>query len=90
MKRPRGNPTWGKSEGLNLPVIPSQWELELKHLRIADPDTIADERERGAVWEQIFRSVRLKQFARQNCNGKYVPEKLLDPMGLAVDIAYSW
>ena len=68
----RGNPNWGRPSGYIFPVEPSRWEVLLKSLRIEEEDR-----------ERLRRSVKVRQFVHKNFHSHYVPEWLLEDMGLS-------
>ena len=72
MARQRGNPNWGKADQ-NGPVVilPSSFELIVKEFNLTP--------------EQYLSSVRLREWARQNKNSKFVPEMLLKEWGFDVE-----
>jgi hypothetical protein len=72
MAKHRGNPNWGKSEGLRpLVVTANSFEQIVKEFRLT-PD-------------QYIHSDRLREWARCNKNSKYIPERLLEAWGFDVD-----
>ena len=68
----RGNPNWGKPVPVG-PVIPtvSSFEEAVKELKL-QPD-------------QYLHSTRLREWARQNKNSKFIPESLLQAWGFETD-----
>ena len=74
MKRKRGNPNWGKESCVNMGVVPTRWDVLRESLKIAEDDR-----------ERMLRSMKLRQFAISNCNGRYIPPWYLDAMGLTVN-----
>jgi hypothetical protein len=70
MAKRRGNPNWGKPDGgLSTPIITTtSFEEIVKTLHLA-PD-------------QYVASAKLKEWARQNCKQRYIPEALLKAWNL--------
>ena len=69
--RKRGNPNWGQSMPLGRPALATQFEIEVRHLRLT-PDT-------------YFRSATLHSWCEENRNRYYIPEWLLEAWGMSVD-----
>lgn len=72
MAKRRGNPNWGKPEPIG-PVIASISEFE----RVVLEFNLAP--------DQYVRSTRLRDWARQNKNSKYIPEPLLEAWGFEIE-----
>lgn len=72
MKR-RGNPNWMKALPVEAYIKPTGYEMLLKKLRIEPKEH-----------DRILRSIAVREYARKFCNTRYVPEWLLDAMGLIV------
>jgi len=69
MVKRRGNPNWGKSEGVVAPFVvsPTSFERAVEAFNLT-PD-------------QFIQSAELREWARRNKDAKYVPEKLLEAWG---------
>ena len=69
MAKRRGNPNWGKPEPIG-PVVPTvtSFEQVVKEFKLT-PD-------------QYVRLTRLREWARRNRNSKYIPEALLEALGI--------
>jgi hypothetical protein len=73
MAKRRGNPNWGKPEPLGKPeVTVTAFEQVIQ--------------EWGLTPDQILDSRRLRDWAKQHKNQKYIPEELLEAWGLDVNI----
>jgi len=72
MTKRRGNPNWGKPEPPG-PVTPTIIEFE-QVVRQLKPQP-----------EQYIRSIRLREWASQNKNSKYIPEHLLEAWGFDIE-----
>lgn len=72
MARQRGNPNWGKRDQSGpVVIVPSTFELVVKEFNLTP--------------EQYLSSVRLREWARQNRNSKFIPEVLLKDWGFDVE-----
>ena len=74
MRRPRGNPNWGRYP-LPIPATATEFEIIVRQLRLV-PGTYASSRE-------------LKIWCMRNRNRCYVPEWLLQEWGMTVEIGYG-
>lgn len=74
VRRKPGNPNWGKPS-FPGPVLPTEFELQVKHLRLT-ADTY------------VF-SPELRRWCQQNWNRFYVPEWLLEEWGIIVDLNFG-
>jgi len=72
--RRRGNPNWGKP-ALPIPAGPTEFEMQVKKLGLTKR-TYAD-------------SAQLRIWCENNRNRCYVPEWLLDALGITVDPNFS-
>jgi len=68
--RKRGNPNWGRPIP-PAPAIATEFELQVRHLRLA-PEAYASSRE-------------LRIWCQENRNRFYIPEWLLEEWHIAVD-----
>lgn len=73
-KKRRGNPTWGQM-GKPLPIIESQFDKLVRQLELQPSEFDHDP--------------TLVAWVRKNCHKRYVPEWLLDELGLTVDVQLS-
>lgn len=70
MAKRRGNPNWGKPE---IAVVPTITEFQrVTHDFKLTPD-------------QYIHSSRLREWARQNKNSKFIPEPLLEAWGFEIE-----
>jgi hypothetical protein len=70
MAKRRGNPNWGKPE---ITVTPTITEFQrVTHEFKLQP-------------EQYVRSTRLREWALQNKNSKFIPEPLLEAWGFEIE-----
>jgi hypothetical protein len=71
--RKRGNPNWGRSSPLPYaPALPTEFEMQVRHLRLARDGYIYSE--------------ELRAWCERNCNRRYVPEWLLAEWDIRVDV----
>jgi hypothetical protein len=68
--RRRGNPNWGRFVP-PAPVVPTEFELQVRHLRLAR--------------ETYVYSAELRRWCKENRNRFYIPEWLLDEWHITVD-----
>jgi len=73
-RKRRGNPNWGKKIELAVPAEPTEYERMLAEFNLA-----------GADEETIARSTRARVWVKTHCRRRYIPESLLELMGLEVD-----
>jgi hypothetical protein len=70
IRRERGNPNWGQRMP-PLPVLATEFELQVRHLRLTR--------------EEYVCSAELRRWCWQNRNRVYIPEWLLDKWHITVD-----
>ena len=75
MRRPRGNPNWGRP-ALPTPAMATEFEIMVRHLHL--------------IPETYVSSVELKRWCMRNRNRFYVPEWLLKEWGIAVELGYGF
>jgi hypothetical protein len=63
----------------------TQWERLLKALGIAEDEAVAVLSIRGDL-----RGEKLRRFARKRCRRRYVPEPVLELLGLSETVDRSW
>ena len=73
-RRRPGNPNWGKP-ALPIPAGPTEFDMQVKKLGLTK-QTYAD-------------SAQLRNWCENNRNRFYVPEWLLDALGITVDPNFS-
>jgi hypothetical protein len=72
MAKRRGNPNWGKPDpiGSQIPTVTAFEQVVCEFKLLPD---------------QYIRSNRLREWARQNKNSKFVPEALLEAWGFEIE-----
>ncbi|HYA22635.1 MAG TPA: hypothetical protein VEF05_00655 [Terriglobales bacterium] len=75
MARKRGNPNWGKPGPVSVPYIVTEFETEVRQLKLQRQD--------------YERSAQLRHWCERNRNRVYVPEWLLDAWKMTVDVHYN-
>ena len=73
-KRKRGNPNWGRPIPPML-ALPTQFEMRVRQLRLTKA-TYTSSRE-------------LRAWCEQNRNRVYIPEWLLEELGITVDLNFG-
>jgi hypothetical protein len=73
--RKRGNPNWGSGAMARLPILPTEFEMQVRQLRLTP--------------EQYVISSELRTWCDKNRNHCYIPEWLLDEWGFRVDADFS-
>jgi hypothetical protein len=73
-RRRRGNPNWGRS-ALPIPAGPTEFDMQVKKL--------------GLTMQTYADSAQLRSWCENNKNRFYVPEWLLDSLGIVVDPNFS-
>jgi hypothetical protein len=79
MAKRRGNPNWGKPSLVAYTFEKTAFEALLI--------------EQGLTEDQpnsIIFNTKIKEWARKNCNHKYIPEIYLDAWGFCVDTKLAW
>lgn len=72
INRRRGNPKWCQLASLHVPVLPTEFEVQVKSFRLGN--------------EQYVSSTALKLWCQHNRNRVYVPEWLLKEWGMQFSI----
>ena len=73
--RRHGNPNWGQPMPPGRPVLATQFEVQVRQLRLT-PDA-------------YLYSAELRQWCKENRNHCYIPEWLLDAWEISVDVSFS-
>ena len=74
-RRKRGNPNWGNSTIKVRPNMPTEFELQVEHLRLTP--------------EMYVYSRELRTWCERNRDRVYIPEWLLDEWNMTVDANLS-
>jgi hypothetical protein len=71
----RGNPNWGKPAQPHLPAGPTEFDMQVRRLRLARAQYVA--------------SAELRRWCERHRNHYYVPEWLLEAWRIEVEDSYS-
>jgi hypothetical protein len=71
----RGNPNWGKAGPALVPRIVTEFEIQVRQLKLQKHDYVA--------------SPQLLDWCLQNKDRRYIPEWLLEAWNIEVDVHYS-
>jgi len=75
MPRKRGNPNWCTAGPVMVPHIVTEFEIQVRQLRLEVTDYAA--------------SAQLREWCVRNKDRRYVPEWLLDAWDMTVDVHYN-
>ena len=78
--RKRGNPNWGKTanELPFMPPIPSEWDKKLAELKLDDKT--------AEYFVLTSSGVPLRNWVKMHCRNRFIPERILDQLGLTEEL----